>query len=66
MAWYFIFILGILVGIVAGMIISRYTMKSYLKKNPPIGPDQLKQLAASMGRNLSQKQINQMINQMKK
>jgi uncharacterized protein YneF (UPF0154 family) len=67
------FLIGLLVGIVAGVAIGffvarRYTM-NYLKKNPPINEQMLKVMMAQMGQKPSQKKINQMMkamnNQMK-
>ncbi|EHN59559.1 YneF family protein [Oenococcus kitaharae] len=66
MNWIWFVLIGLVIGFAAGMIVSRFTLKSYLKKNPPINEQMLRQLGASMGRNLSQKQINQMMAQMKK
>ena len=40
-------------------------MEKYLEKNPPINEDMIKMLMAQMGRPVNQKQINQMMKQMK-
>ncbi|OIM00012.1 YneF family protein, partial [Oenococcus oeni] len=61
MSWIWFLLIGLVIGLAAGMVISRFTLKSYLKKNPPINEQMLKQIGVSMGRNLSQKQINQMM-----
>ncbi len=63
-------ILHIVVGLVFGLVIgffgARAFMKSYMKKNPPINEDMIKALMMQMGRKPNQKQINQMMNAMKK
>ena len=59
-------VLGLLiVGAVIGFFIARKYMMKYLKKNPPITEDMIKVLFSQMGRKPNQKQINQIMNQMK-
>lgn len=56
---------GIGVGALVGFLISNKYMEKYLEKNPPINEDMIKMLMAQMGRPVNQKQINQMMKQMK-
>ena len=57
---------GLVVGLVIGFFGARAFMKNYMKKNPPINEDMIKALMMQMGRKPNQKQINQMMNAMKK
>ena len=59
-------VIGLVIGAVIGFFASRKFMKNYLQKNPPINEDMLKALMMQMGRKPNQKQINQMMNAMKK
>ena len=61
-----ILVVGLLLGGAIGFFVSRYFMKSYLKKNPPINEDMIKALMMQMGRKPNQKQINQMMKAMEK
>jgi len=59
-------LLGVVIGGIAGFFIARTFMMRYFKKNPPINEKMIRALMQGMGRTPSQKQINQMMNQMKK
>ena len=59
-------VVGLLLGALIGFFVSRYFMKSYLKKNPPINEEMIKALMIQMGRKPNQKQINQMMKAMEK
>jgi uncharacterized protein YneF (UPF0154 family) len=59
-------VIGLLAGVVIGFFITRHYMKGYFKKNPPINEDMIKMMMTGMGRTPTQKQVNQMMNQMKK
>lgn len=61
-----ILVVGLLLGGVLGFFISRFYMKNYLKKNPPINEDMIKALMMQMGRTPNQKQIKQMMKNMEK
>ena len=61
-----ILVVGLLLGAVIGFFAARKYMTGYLKKNPPINEDMIKTLMMQMGRKPNQKQINQMMNAMKK
>ena len=58
--------IGLIIGAVAGFFIARTFMMSYFKKNPPINEKMIRALMQGMGRTPSQKQVNQLMNQMKK
>ena len=59
-------VICLLIGGVIGFFASRKYMENYMKKNPPINEDMIKALMMQMGRKPNQKQINQMMNAMKK
>lgn len=54
----------IIVGAVIGFFIARKYMMKYLKKNPPITEELIKNLMSQMGRKPNQKQINQIMKNM--
>ena len=58
--------IGIIIGLVAGFLITRKIFKKQLKDNPPINEDMIKTLMRGMGRNPSQKQVNQLMKQMQR
>ena len=55
---------GLVVGIILGFLIAKHFTKKQLKENPPINEEMIKALMRGMGRNPSQKQVNQMMKQM--
>ena len=57
---------GLIVGLVAGFFIAKKMFTKQLKENPPINEDMIKTLMRGMGRNPSQKQVNQLMKQMQK
>ena len=57
-------LIGLVLGVIIGFLIARYFMKKQLKENPPINEDMIKALMRGMGRNPSQKQVNQLMKQM--
>lgn len=57
-------LIGLLVGFIAGFLIARTVMARYLKKNPPINEKMIEVMMTSMGRKPSQKQVNQVMQQM--
>ena len=59
-------IFGFIIGLVVGFFLSKKLMTKYLQKNPPINEEMIKTLMSGMGRTPTQKQINQMMKQMKK
>ena len=58
--------LGFIAGGVVGFFVSRKVMMKYMKNNPPINEEMIKTLMSGMGRTPTQKQVNQMMKQMKK
>ena len=65
MLWDILYVVfGLIGGIVIGFFISRFIFKRELKKNPPINEEMIKTLMRGMGRNPSQKQVNQLMKQM--
>ncbi len=60
----FWFIIIFIVGAVAGLVLSRFTMKSYFKKNPPISEEMIATMMSSMGQTPNKKKINQIMKKM--
>ena len=59
-------VIGLIVGLVAGFFIAKKVMQKQLKDNPPVSEEMIKSLMRGMGRNPSQKQVNQLMKQMQK
>ena len=59
-------VIGLVVGLIAGFFISKKLVSKQLKENPPINEEMIKTLMRGMGRNPSQKQVNQLMKQMQK
>ncbi len=57
---------GLIAGAVIGFFIARTYLQKYLKKNPPINEQMIKAMMTQMGRTPSQKQVNQMMKSMSK
>ena len=57
---------GLVAGAVIGFFIARTYLQKYLKKNPPINEQMIKAMMTQMGRTPSQKQVNQMMKSMSK
>lgn len=57
---------GIVIGLVAGFLITKKIFQKQLKENPPINEEMIKTLMRGMGRNPSQKQVNQLMKQMQR
>lgn len=64
--WVFILLLvGILlVGAIAGFFGARAWFKRYLKKNPPVNEQMIREMMRQMGRTASEKQVRQILNSM--
>ena len=58
--------IGVIVGSVVGFFIAKKIFQKQLKENPPINEEMIKTLMRGMGRNPSQKQVNQLMKQMQK
>lgn len=56
---------GLIVGLLIGFFGARKLMQKELKKNPPINEEMIKTLMRGMGRTPNQKQVNQLMKQMK-
>ena len=61
-----ILVVGLLIGLVIGFFVTRKVIASQMKKNPPINEDMIVALMAQMGRKPNKKQINQMMNTVRK
>ena len=59
-------LLGLILGLIAGFLIAKKVFQKQLKENPPISEEMIKTLMRGMGRNPSQKQVNQLMEQMQK
>ena len=59
-------VVGIVIGLVAGFFITKKIFQKQLKENPPINEEMIKTLMRGMGRNPSQKQVNQLMKQMQR
>ena len=59
-------LVGLVIGLIAGFLISKKMVQKQLKDNPPINEEMIKTLMRGMGRNPSQKQVNQLMKQMQK
>ena len=57
-------ILGIVIGGIAGFVISRKVFQKQLKKNPPINEKMIRALYMQMGRKPSEKDITRVMNSM--
>ena len=67
MLWDILYLLfGLIAGLVAGFLIAKHLFKKQLKENPPISEEMIKTLMRGIGRNPSQKQVNQLMKQMQK
>ena len=58
-------VIALLIGAIGGFFFARKYMKDYLEKNPPVNEDMLRSLMMSMGQKPSEKNIRQMMQQMK-
>ena len=59
-------VIGLILGLITGFLLARHFIKKQLKENPPISEDMIKTLMRGMGRNPSQKQVNQLMKQMQR
>ena len=56
--------LGIVIGGIAGFIISRKVFQKQLKKNPPINENQIRAMLQQMGQSPSEKRVRQIMKAM--
>ena len=59
-------VVGIIIGLVVGLFVTKRMFQKQLKENPPVSEEMIKALMRGMGRNPSQKQVNQLMKQMQK
>ena len=59
-------VIGLIVGVLAGFFISKKLVSKQLNENPPVNEEMIKTLMRGMGRNPSQKRVNQLMKQMQK
>ena len=57
---------ALIIGLIAGFLIAKKVFQKQIKENPPINEEMIKTLMRGMGRNPSQKQVNQLMKQMQK
>ena len=60
-AWILIFLGILIVGVLAGLLISRKVTAKYLEKNPPINEKMIRVMYQQMGRTPSEKQVRQVM-----
>jgi uncharacterized protein YneF (UPF0154 family) len=67
MLWDILYVvIGLILGFIGGFFVAKHVFQKQLKENPPISEDMIKTLMRGMGRNPSQKQVNQLMKQMQK
>ena len=62
--WFGLVIGALVLGAVAGFLISRWLFKKQLKDNPPINENMIRAMFRSMGRKPSEAQIRAVMKQM--
>ena len=60
-AWILIFLGILIIGVLAGLLISRKVTAKYLEKNPPINEKMIRVMYQQMGRTPSEKQVRQVM-----
>lgn len=64
--WFALVIGGLVIGAVAGFFGARALIRRELEKHPPISKEQIRAMYMSMGKKPSEKDINRVMNSMKK
>ena len=59
--WILIFLGILIVGFIAGLLVSKKVTTKYLEKNPPINEKMIRAMFISMGRTPSEKQVRQVL-----
>ena len=59
-------LLGVIIGAVIGFFVTKSIFTKQLKENPPINEKMIEAMMSGMGRKPSQKQVRQVMAQMKK
>ena len=52
-------------GLIAGFFLARYFLKKQIQKNPPINEKMIRTMFAQMGRTPSEKQVREIMRNMK-
>lgn len=64
--WFiFYLVITFILGGVAGTFLTRFTLKQYFAKNPPISEDMIASMLTAMGQAPTKKRVNQIIKQIK-
>lgn len=58
-------IIVFVIGIIVGTLLSRFTLKKYFEKNPPISEEMIVNMMSSMGQKPNQKKVNQVMKSIK-
>ena len=58
-------VLALIVGLVLGFFLARYFLKKQIQKNPPINEKMIRTMFAQMGRTPSEKQVREIMRNMK-
>ena len=56
---------ALVVGLAAGFFLARYFLKKQIQKNPPINEKMIRTMFAQMGRTPSEKQVREIMRNMK-
>jgi len=56
---------ALILGLVAGFFLARYFLKKQIQKNPPINEKMIRTMFAQMGRTPSEKQVREIMRNMK-
>ena len=64
-AWIGLIVVALIGGLAAGFFLARYFLKKQLEKNPPINEKMIRTMFAQMGRTPSEKQVREIMRNMK-
>lgn len=62
--WILITIGTLIVGLIVGFFLARAWFKNYLKKNPPVNENMIREMMRQMGRTPSERQVKQILSSM--
>lgn len=60
-ALYLTMVVVLIIGIVIGLFLSRFTMKKYFEKNPPITEEMIESMMRGMGQTPNRKKVKQIM-----
>lgn len=60
-ALYLTMVAVLIIGIVIGLFLSRFTMKRYFEKNPPITEEMIESMMRGMGQTPNRKKVKQIM-----